>query len=128
MQHGQRTQRAAPEVPWTSWLARSPGSDTPRSASTRPAGERVYVDPFLNGNPTCPDCGARAGALSTLILVTHGHGDHVGDTVALAQRVRLPGVAQVELRGWLAAQGVADDGMAHSINKGGHRSPSRAST
>ena len=82
------------------------------------AGTRVYVDPFLNGNPSCP-----AGELQPdrcdLILLTHGHSDHVGDTVAIADRFACPVVAQVELRGWLTGQGLPADGLAHSINKGG---------
>ena len=52
------------------------------------------------------------------ILLTHGHGDHVGDTVALAQRFGCPVVAQVELRGWLGGQGL-EASLAHSPNKGG---------
>ena len=83
-----------------------------------PSGARVYVDPFLTGNPRCPP-GEREPERCDLILLTHGHGDHVGDTVALHRRHGCPVVAQVELRGWLTEQGVADDGMAHSLNKGG---------
>ena len=83
-----------------------------------PGGTRVYVDPWLAGNPRCPE-GERTPERCDLILVTHGHGDHVGDTVALHERFGCPVVAQVELRGWLTGQGVADDGMANSLNKGG---------
>jgi L-ascorbate metabolism protein UlaG (beta-lactamase superfamily) len=83
-----------------------------------PGGTRLYVDPFLNGNPSCPP-GELSPERVDLIALTHGHGDHVGDTVALHERFGCPVVAQVELRGWLTSQGVADDGMATSINKGG---------
>lgn len=82
------------------------------------AGTRVYVDPFLNGNPSCPGSELEPERCD-LVLLTHGHGDHVGDTVALHARHGCPVVAQVELRRWLTEQGVADDGMAHSLNKGG---------
>jgi L-ascorbate metabolism protein UlaG (beta-lactamase superfamily) len=82
------------------------------------AGTRVYVDPFLTGNPSCPADEA-APERCDLVLLTHGHADHVGDTVAVARRFGCPVVAQVELRGWLTGQGLADDGMATSINKGG---------
>lgn len=83
-----------------------------------PGGKRIYVDPFLHGNPRCPESELEPERCD-LVVVTHGHGDHVGDTVAIARRFGCPVVAQVELRAWLAKQGVADDGMAHSPNKGG---------
>ena len=83
-----------------------------------PGGKRIYLDPFLNGNPKCPADEVEPERCD-LLLVTHGHGDHVGDAISIHQRFGCPVVAQVELRGWLTGQGVADDGSAHSINKGG---------
>jgi L-ascorbate metabolism protein UlaG (beta-lactamase superfamily) len=83
-----------------------------------PDGKRIYVDPFLNGNPRCPENEVEPERCD-LIAVTHGHGDHVGDTLAIHQRFGCPVVAQVELRGWLTGKGVADDGQSCSINKGG---------
>jgi L-ascorbate metabolism protein UlaG (beta-lactamase superfamily) len=83
-----------------------------------PSGTRVYVDPWLTGNPSCPES-ELAAARCDLILLTHGHGDHVGDTVALHEKFSCPVIAQVELRGWLTSKGVASDGMANSLNKGG---------
>ena len=81
------------------------------------AGARVYIDPFLNGNPSCPDS-EREPERCDLLVVTHGHDDHVGDAVAIAQRFDCPVVAQVELRGWLAGKGLPED-MGQAINKGG---------
>src|SRR5437764_34606 len=43
-----------------------------------PGGKRIYVDPFLNGNPKCPP-GETTPERVDAIAVTHGHGDHVGD-------------------------------------------------
>ena len=82
-----------------------------------PGGKRVYIDPFLNGNPSCPAAEVEPERCD-LILLTHGHGDHVGDTVRLHERFGCPVVAVVELRGWLAGQGV-EANMAHAPNKGG---------
>jgi L-ascorbate metabolism protein UlaG (beta-lactamase superfamily) len=82
-----------------------------------PGGKRIYVDPFLNGNPSCPE-GEQQPERVDAIYLTHGHGDHVGDTVSLAQKFGCPVVAQVELRGWLAGQGV-EMNMGHAPNKGG---------
>lgn len=81
-----------------------------------PGGKRVYVDPFL-GNPKCPE-GEKEPERIDLIALTHGHDDHVGETVELAQRFGCPVVAQVELRGWLSLQGLPQD-MTQAPNKGG---------
>ena len=82
-----------------------------------PGGKRIYVDPFLTGNPKCPENELEPERVDAIFL-THGHDDHVGDTVALAQKFECPVVAQVELRVWLAGQGV-ELNMAHAPNKGG---------
>jgi L-ascorbate metabolism protein UlaG (beta-lactamase superfamily) len=82
------------------------------------AGKRIYVDPFLTGNPKTPD-ELREPQRVDVIAITHGHGDHVGDTVALSQRFPdAPIVAMVELKGWLGGQG-ANVGPLPGINKGG---------
>ena len=82
-----------------------------------PGGKRIYVDPFLTGNPKCPDDEAEPERCD-LIALTHGHDDHRGDTVAIAQRFDCPVIAQVELRGWLSLNGLSQD-PAQAINKGG---------
>jgi L-ascorbate metabolism protein UlaG (beta-lactamase superfamily) len=81
-----------------------------------PGGKRVYVDPWLD-NPRCPD-GEKEPERVDLIALTHGHDDHVGATVELAQRFNCPVIAQVELRGWLSGKGVPED-MSQAPNKGG---------
>ena len=83
-----------------------------------PGGKRIYVDPFLSGNPKTPEF-EREPERCDVIVLTHGHGDHLGDTIALHEQFSCPVVAQVELRAWLTQNGVADDGQAQSPNKGG---------
>ena len=81
-------------------------------------GLHVYVDPFLTGNPKTPET-ERSPERVDVIAITHGHGDHVGDTVALSQR--FPDaeiVCQVELKKWLRSKG-ANVGDIPGINKGG---------
>src|SRR5207302_1214105 len=80
-------------------------------------GKRIYVDPFLNGNPKCPE-NEKTPERVDIIAVTHGHGDHVGDTVNLAKKHGATVVALVELAGWLGKQGV-DEGALQAPNKGG---------
>src|SRR4249919_1926625 len=82
-----------------------------------PGGKRIYVDPWLTGNPKCPEAEQTPDRID-LIALTHGHGDHVGDTVALWNQFQPPVVALVELRGWLASQGLPAE-TAHAPNKGG---------
>ena len=82
-----------------------------------PGGKRIYVDPWLTGNPKCPEAEQTPDRID-LIALTHGHGDHVGDTVPLWKHFQPPVVALVELRGWLSSQGLPHE-MAHAPNKGG---------
>jgi len=82
------------------------------------AGTRVYVDPFLTGNPSCPET-ERTPERCDLIVLTHGHGDHVGDTVELAKRFECPVVAAVELRDWLSASHGLPEDASQGPNKGG---------
>ena len=82
-----------------------------------PGGKRIYVDPFLTGNPRCPENELEPQRCD-LIALTHGHDDHLGDTVAIAQRFECPVIAQVELRGWLSLNGLSMD-PSQAMNKGG---------
>jgi L-ascorbate metabolism protein UlaG (beta-lactamase superfamily) len=81
------------------------------------SGKRLYVDPFLNGNPKCPENEKEPERVDG-IFITHGHNDHVGDTLALAQKFQCPVVAPVELRDYLGMQGYEPNGP-HDPNKGG---------
>jgi L-ascorbate metabolism protein UlaG (beta-lactamase superfamily) len=79
--------------------------------------KRIYIDPFLNGNPKCPE-DEKQPERADIIGVTHGHGDHVGDTVDIAKKHGSTVVALVELGGWFTKQGV-DEGKVRAANKGG---------
>ncbi len=65
---------------------------------------RVLVDPFLTGNPKAA---VEAGDVDpTHILLTHGHADHIGDTVDIAKRTGAQTIAIVELANELGESGV----------------------
>ena len=68
---------------------------------------RVLIDPFFSGNPVF-DESWRAGALDGLthICLTHGHGDHVGDTIDIAKATGATVIANADLTTWLAKRGV----------------------
>ncbi len=74
----------------------------------------ILIDPFLTGNPKAA---AAAEELSAdAILLTHGHGDHVGDTVSIAQRTGADVVAIVEIANELSGAGLS---KVHDPNLGG---------
>ena len=75
----------------------------------------VLIDPFLTGNPKAA---VAADELSpTTILVSHGHGDHLGDTVAIATRSGAGVVALTEIAGELKGDGldVADPNLGGTV-------------
>jgi L-ascorbate metabolism protein UlaG (beta-lactamase superfamily) len=82
-----------------------------------PAGTRILTDPWL-GNPSCPAPLARAEALLPidLILLSHGHGDHLGDTVQVARAAGAPVVCLFEVGQYLGAKGLQ---RVHDMGKGG---------
>ncbi len=71
---------------------------------TTPAGTRVVTDPWLEGNPACPE-GRRIDE-ADVILLTHGHSDHSGDVVSVARATNAPVVAIFELANWLTRKGL----------------------
>ncbi|MBN2470252.1 MAG: metal-dependent hydrolase [Anaerolineae bacterium] len=77
-------------------------------------GTHVLVDPFLSGNPLAA---ADPESLpADYILLTHGHGDHVGDAVAIAKRTGAMVIANNEVAGWIHGQGVR---QTHGMNPDG---------
>jgi L-ascorbate metabolism protein UlaG (beta-lactamase superfamily) len=82
-------------------------------------GKRVVIDPFLTGNPAAVIGPAGLPKLDA-ILLSHGHGDHLGDAVALAKRDKATIVATAELAGFCGDQGAT----AHAMHIGGaHQFP-----
>ncbi len=75
--------------------------------------DSVLIDPFLTGNPKASI--AADDLNPTAILVTHGHGDHVGDVVPISKRTGAPVLAIVEL----AAEFGQDGANAQDVNIGG---------
>ena len=82
---------------------------------TSPGGIRIVIDPWLQDNPACPAEWKRVSRAG-LILVTHGHFDHIGDVIQTARDTSAPVVAIVELCRWLEAKGLQ---RLLPMNKGG---------
>jgi L-ascorbate metabolism protein UlaG (beta-lactamase superfamily) len=74
-------------------------------------GARILVDPFLTGNPAAS---IRADAVQAdYILVTHGHNDHLGDTMAIARRTGAMVISNFEIIGWLENKGLKNTHAQH---------------
>lgn len=80
-----------------------------------PRGTRVLFDPWFAGNPACPPS-MKKPPKADLILVSHGHRDHMDDLVAVARESGAPVVAIFELCDWLGRKGIAN---VSPMNKGG---------
>ncbi len=74
---------------------------------------RIIIDPFLSGNPVAT---MKADDVDpTYILVSHGHGDHIGDAIAIARRTGATIIANFELASLCERQGAT----VHSMHIGG---------
>jgi L-ascorbate metabolism protein UlaG (beta-lactamase superfamily) len=79
-------------------------------------GRRLLIDPFLTDNPAAATTADEVPA--DFVFVSHGHGDHVGDTVAIARRTGATVVANYEISVWLQGQGLT---KVHGMQHGGGR-------
>jgi L-ascorbate metabolism protein UlaG (beta-lactamase superfamily) len=72
-------------------------------------GQHILIDPFFSGNPAASVSPDEVAA--DFILVTHGHGDHIGDTLAIARRTGALVITNHEIAGWLGNQGLKTHGQ-----------------
>ncbi len=80
-----------------------------------PGGKTILVDPWVMGNPACPETEKNIKKLDVM-LCTHGHFDHIGDAVEIARKLNPKVVGIPELCGWLGKKGVRN---LAEMNKGG---------
>ena len=79
-----------------------------------PGGKTVLFDPWYTGNPRFP--AGREPKAADLILVSHGHSDHITDAPATARQTGATVVGIYEVTSWLGAKGVT---ALEPMNKGG---------
>jgi len=80
-----------------------------------PEGRTFYIDPWIMGNPKCPE-NEKAVEKADVLLCTHGHGDHIGDALEVAKKHNSVIVGMPELCGWFQKNGVK---QVAGFNKGG---------
>lgn len=78
-------------------------------------GKRILIDPWLSGNPSTPDQ-HKGGVGHDLMLITHGHFDHLGDAVELARRETPDVICIFEIGHYLESKGISN---VTGMNKGG---------
>ena len=79
-----------------------------------PGGKEVLLDPWYTGNPSFPESARPKGA--DLILVSHGHSDHITDAAAMAKATGATVIGIWEITSWLGTKGVQH---LEPMNKGG---------
>ncbi len=65
---------------------------------------RILIDPFFTGNPAAASTAEKVEA--DTILITHGHGDHIGDTLSIAKRTGALCISNAEISTWLRNKGL----------------------
>ena len=78
-------------------------------------GKTVLLDPFIEGNPSCPSEHKTFESLD-IMTISHGHGDHMADAVTLAKKLKSTVICNAEIAGFLKKKGVT---TAAGMNKGG---------
>ncbi len=82
-------------------------------------GYKLVIDPFFEGNPAASLSPKQVEA--DFLLVSHGHGDHVGDAVSIAKRTGATIISNYEIAGWFSEKGVEKTHGQHL--GGGHKHP-----
>jgi L-ascorbate metabolism protein UlaG (beta-lactamase superfamily) len=72
-------------------------------------GHKILIDPFLDGNPTSPVKAKDVKA--DFIIITHAHGDHIGDAVPIAKACNALIISNFEIANWCSEKGVKTHGM-----------------
>ncbi|MEC9345624.1 MAG: metal-dependent hydrolase [Pseudomonadota bacterium] len=90
-----------------------------------PGGKTIVIDPFITKNPKTPEALKDLAAIGKvdLILVTHGHGDHVGDTVKLAELTGAKVAMNADMGSTFAAVGLLKPEQLIRFNKSGPIKP-----
>ena len=80
--------------------------------------KNILIDPWLDGNPRCPEKFNQTNKLPKIdcMLITHGHYDHVADAVKVGKKFSCASLANFEIGTWLESKGVKN---VHPMNKGG---------
>jgi L-ascorbate metabolism protein UlaG (beta-lactamase superfamily) len=86
-----------------------------------PAGKTIVIDPWLTGGPKTPAAYKDVAALGKvdLLLVTHGHADHIGDAPAIAKLNNTPLYGPADMITPLVTTGTIPANLTHRFNKSG---------
>ena len=81
------------------------------------ASKRILFDPFITGNPLAVNIKIQS-IKADYILISHGHGDHIGDAVEIARQTNALVISNYEICNWIQDKGI---NQIHSMNIGGHK-------
>ena len=80
-----------------------------------PGGKRILLEPWVMNNPKCPDNLKQLGNVD-LVLISHGHSDHMGDATQILQQTGATCIGIFEICTWLGSKGIQN---TSPMNKGG---------
>lgn len=80
-------------------------------------GKNIYIDPWVMNNPVAPDALKKVDGCD-LMLITHGHFDHIYDALEIASATKPKIVSNFEITTWLGSKGIPGDSLI-GANQGG---------